>query len=108
LSGGDPKECSQPSKFKEVFAAYFEETACQIEASLLLSSAVKDSETYNLAIQCSLTCYRRLVTKEESFAQGSAQSKKFSNLMIDRVQNLIFERLSQSCINAISKSKNVA
>jgi hypothetical protein len=42
------------AKFKEQHAEYFRECVAYIEMRLILSNSVKDEESFNLAIECSI------------------------------------------------------
>ena len=54
-------------KFKEQHKEYVEETIAYIETRLILSQTVKDEETFNLAIECSVQSLKRVIQREDHY-----------------------------------------
>lgn len=101
---------SQPlplKKYKTDHSTYYEDTVSLIEASLILAKSIKDRKSFDLAIECSIQCYRRLVSREEHL-QWTPTGGSFSRMLCETVGQMVFHQLARTCLISIEGAANAA
>ena len=94
-------------KFKTEQQLYYDDAISLIEASLILGKSLKDRDSFDLAVECAIQCYRRLVSREEHL-QWNPSGNQFSRMLCDTVGQMVFHQLARTCLISIEGAANAA
>ena len=72
-------------QFKSEFPDYVEDSISFIEANLIFSKFIVNDSTFQLAVECSLSCQKRLIQKLDHFHGAKGSGPRISKVFCGRV-----------------------